>query len=190
MLDSKAWATMKPSPRALYLELKRLFNGSNNGKLFLSHRDAAKRLNVGRDTVAGYYDELTKRGFIVQTRGHCLGPSGVGQAATYALTESPLNNAPATKEFMRWKKQNPRRKIQHPMAGKSNAPCRKNQPLSNQMSENPTASGQNSPITVSENPAIYTSNHIPCVKERFRLATLGVEKGLGLCGKAKTQVAA
>ncbi len=44
---------------------------------------------------------------------------------------------------------------------------------------------KNSPITMSENPAIYTSNHIPSAIERIHLAALGVENGLGLCGKAK-----
>lgn len=158
---SEAWATMKPAPRALYIELKRLFNGSNNGSLFLSHRDAATQLNIGRDTVANYFEELMERGFLVQTRRHCLGSSGVGQAAHYALTELPLNGSPASKEFMQWKKQKPRRKTLHPMAGKSNTPCRKTQSLNNQMSENPTAFALNNAITVSENPAIYTSNHIP-----------------------------
>lgn len=92
---------MKPGPRALYIELKRRFTGSNNGQIFLSHREAAKALNVGRDTLAGYFRVLKERGFIVETRGHCLGPSGVGQSATYALTEERLDEAPASKDFMR-----------------------------------------------------------------------------------------
>lgn len=183
MLDCEAWATMKPAPRALYLELKRLFNGSNNGTLFLSHRDAAKQLNIGRDTVAGYFSELTERGFIVQTRGHCLGPSGIGRAATYALTEEALDGSPASKGFMRWKKQKPRRKIRHPMAGKSDTPCRKIQPSIIQVLENPTTFTKKPPSAVLENPAIYTSNHIPSANKR--LTILCIENGLGLWGKAK-----
>ena len=42
---TEAWATLKPGPRALYIELKRCFNGSNNGRIFLSYRDAAEALN-------------------------------------------------------------------------------------------------------------------------------------------------
>lgn len=38
--------TLKPGPRALYAELKRRYNGSNNGRIFLSHRDAANALHV------------------------------------------------------------------------------------------------------------------------------------------------
>jgi len=99
--DSPAWQSLKPGPQALYLALKRRFNGYNNGEIFLSQRDAADRLNIGRDTVANYYTDLQAKGFIQKTVGHCLGPSGMGQAAKWALTECRLNDAPATKDFMR-----------------------------------------------------------------------------------------
>jgi len=156
---SEAWQDLKPGPRALYIELKRQFKGGNNGEIFLSQRDAAKALNVGRDTVAGYFAGLIDHGFIIETRGHCLGPAGIGQSATYALTEEPLSGTPATKNFMSWKKQKPRGKTRHSLAGKSDIGCRKTQPLPVQMSENPTALGPKLPSAVSENPAISTSNH-------------------------------
>jgi hypothetical protein len=143
--SSEAWSSLKPGPRALYFELKRRYNGGNNGHIFLSHRDAAKALNVGRDTVAGYFRDLIDRGFIAVTHGHCLGPEGIGQSTHYRLTEALHKGKPATKEFMQWrqsKNQKPRRKIQHLMAGKTDAPCRKIHPLNVQMSENPTAFGQ------------------------------------------------
>ena len=101
---SIAWATLKPGPRALYIEIKRRYNGGNNGEIIISHRQAAKLLNVGRDTVGVYFRELIVRGFLRITRGHCLGPSGVGQSATYAITELPVGTTPATKEFMKWRK--------------------------------------------------------------------------------------
>lgn len=142
VMTSQAWATMKPGPRALYLELKRLFHGTNNGRIFLSHRDAANALNVGRDTVGTYYRELVDRGFLRVTRGHCLGPDGIGQSTIYALTEEPENGQPATKEFLVWKKQNPRQKIQLSLAGKSDTSSRKILRLPNQTSENPTANSK------------------------------------------------
>jgi len=160
VLNSEAWTTMKPGPRALYVEIKRRFNGSNNGRIFLSHRDAAKALCIGRDTVASYYRELTERGFLTITRGHHLGPEGIGQSALYALTEEPLNGSPATKEFVLWKKQKPRRKNRHSMAGISHTPCQKNQLSNSRMSENPTAQPEKPFSTVSEIAAISTSNHM------------------------------
>jgi DNA-binding transcriptional MocR family regulator len=100
---SEAWATMKPAPRALYVELKRRFNGSNNGAIILSHRDAAKALNVHRNTIGGLFDTLQERGFIRMTQAPFLGPSGIGRASVWALEEVPLREGvPATKGFASW----------------------------------------------------------------------------------------
>lgn len=103
MQASEAWATMQPGPRALYVEIRRRFNGTNNGSLYLSHRDAAKALNVARNTVARWFHELEARGFIRKTGEHHLGPSGIGQASTYALEEEPCDGKPATKAYMSWR---------------------------------------------------------------------------------------
>ncbi|MDP2494509.1 hypothetical protein Q8W25_10825 [Shimia thalassica] len=109
---SEAWDTMQPEPRALYLELKRRYNGSNNGEIFLSHRDAANALNVHRNTVGAWFKELQARGFIFLMTGHHLGPAGIGQASKWRLEELPtLDGRPATKSFLSWtEKQNPRTK--------------------------------------------------------------------------------
>jgi hypothetical protein len=113
---SEAWATLKPAPRALYIELKRRYNGSNNGRIILSHRDAAKALGVHRNTVGPWFEALEERGFIRMTRAPHLGPSGVGQTSHWALEELPADDLkPATKSFMSWpKKQNPRTKNRTP----------------------------------------------------------------------------
>lgn len=113
---SEAWATMRPGPRALYVELKRRFNGSNNGVIYLSHRDAARALNVSRNTVGPMFRELEKRGFIRLTVAPHLGPSGIGQASVWALEELATQDGKlAGKAFMRWsEKQNPRTKIVPP----------------------------------------------------------------------------
>ena len=106
---SKAWATLKPGPRALYVELKRRFNGSNNGRIILSHRDAAKALAVHRNTVGPWFDELQTRGFIRMTQAPHLGPAGIGLASVWGLEEMPMQDGkPACKGFMTWSaKQNP-----------------------------------------------------------------------------------
>lgn len=134
LLASQAWRSLKPGgPRALYIELKRQYRGgNNNGKLFLSHRNAAIALGVSRNTVGGYYRALKEKGgFIVETRGgHCLGPSGVGESASYALTENPLDGAIATKDFMSWKpsqmKKPPRTIPGHSLAKKNRTKPAKN----------------------------------------------------------------
>jgi DNA-binding transcriptional MocR family regulator len=113
---SEAWATLKPGPRALYIELKRRFNGANNGEIFLSHRDAALALNVNRNTATEYFRELAEREFITMTMAPHLGVSGIGKASKWALQEEPTRDGkPALKGFMRWaQKQNPRPKNRTP----------------------------------------------------------------------------
>lgn len=101
---TEAWATLKPGPRALYIELKRCFKGHNNGRIILSHRDASKALNVHRNTVGPWFAELEARGFIRMTQGPYLGPSGVGTAAHWALEELPtVDGRSATKAFIAWR---------------------------------------------------------------------------------------
>ena len=113
---SEAWATMKPGPRALYVELKRSFNGSNNGAIYLSHRDAAMALNVHRNTVGPWFRELQRRGFIRMTIAPHLGPSGIGEASVWALEELATQDGKvAGTAFTRWsEKQNPRTEFVHP----------------------------------------------------------------------------
>lgn len=101
---TQAWATLKPGPRALYIELKRRFNGSNNGNIILSHRDAAIALNAHRNTIGPWFRELEERGFITKTQGAYLGPDGVGRAALWAVQELPLaNGKSAPKAFLKWR---------------------------------------------------------------------------------------
>lgn len=104
LLKQPAWRAMKPGPQALYVALKMQFNGSNNGAVFLSQRDATEALNVSRETVASYFRELESKGFIIKTEGHSLGINGKGRSAKWALTEESLNAALATKDFVNWKK--------------------------------------------------------------------------------------
>ena len=109
---SWAWTTMKPGPRALYIELKRRFNGHNNGAIYLSHRDAAMALNVHRNTAGAWFRELENRGFIRLTIKPHLGPSGIGEASVWALEKLATKDGRlAGKTFMRWSKnQEPRTK--------------------------------------------------------------------------------
>ncbi|THD76011.1 hypothetical protein E7681_06080 [Thalassobius vesicularis] len=101
---SEAWATLAPGPRALYIELKRRYNGSNNGEIILSHRDAATAINVHRNSVGGYFRELERRGLIHLTQAPYLGPSGIGKASVWALDELPTaDKCPARKGFISWR---------------------------------------------------------------------------------------
>ncbi|WP_348635098.1 helix-turn-helix domain-containing protein [Ruegeria sp. HKCCSP335] len=49
----------------LWLELHTRFNGSNNGKLFLSMNEAAEILGLGKATVQRAFEDLQDKGFLV-----------------------------------------------------------------------------------------------------------------------------
>lgn len=106
LLMSEAWRSLSCEARALLIELAGLYNGENNGELFLSVRDAARRINTGKSTAARAFDELMARGFI---RPHVLGAFSrkVRHATSWVLTEFPIGDhvarGEATKDFMRWK---------------------------------------------------------------------------------------
>lgn len=105
-----AWSDLKPGPRALYIEIRRRYDGKNNGRILLSHRDAAEALNVHRNTVGAYFDSLIDHGFICQTQAPYLGPDGVGRSALLRITEEACNGKAATRDFDTWR---PKTKAPH-----------------------------------------------------------------------------
>lgn len=106
LLNSVAYFSLSVGARALLVEYYALYYGRNNGELFLSVREAARRLGCSNNYAAKCIAELCDRGFI---RPHRLGGFNMksaarrGAATCWVLTEFPLGNALAgTKDFMRW----------------------------------------------------------------------------------------
>ncbi len=65
LLQSPAFRSLRPVARALLIELNMLYNGKNNGSIYLSVEDAAARMGVADPhTAATAFDELEARGFI------------------------------------------------------------------------------------------------------------------------------
>ena len=87
----------RPQHARLLVELCDLYNGQNNGEVFLSHRDAARRLGVGKNLAGKAFRELEDRGFIrVQQLGsfHQM----VRHATQWVLTEFPHGGHLPTKD--------------------------------------------------------------------------------------------
>lgn len=101
MMDSAAWRHMRPIARALLVQLYSLFNGMNNGDLFLSVRDAAQALNVTANTAMKAFGELETHGFI-RARQRGAFTLKIRHATTWILTEFPHGTELPTKDFMRW----------------------------------------------------------------------------------------
>ena len=101
-INSDAWKALSCTAKCLEMELKMLYNGINNGDLFLSVREAAKRLDVASNTASKAFKELEEKGFIkVKQKGH-FGYK-IRHATSWILTEFEYNGQTATKDFMRWK---------------------------------------------------------------------------------------
>ena len=101
MMNSPAYRSLSALGRALLVELYALYNGLNNGDLFLSVRDAALRLNVSKTTVAPVFKEVESRGFIrARQRGSFAWKER--HATSWILTEFSFAGQPPTKDFMRW----------------------------------------------------------------------------------------
>jgi hypothetical protein len=90
MMRSDAWRAMSFGARWLYVHLKRRwsFKQRNNGRLFLSQRDAQEEMGAScRDSVSRWFRELQHYRFIVMTNPGCLGVDGKGKAPHWRLTE-------------------------------------------------------------------------------------------------------
>lgn len=97
--ESEAYRSLCCYARCLLDEIKYRYNGENNGRIPLSLTEAMERLGVGRKAVEKAFRELQERGFIRCTK---IGRFTINEASEWALTEYPVGNKLATKDFMRW----------------------------------------------------------------------------------------
>lgn len=92
VMQTPAWRALPASSQALYVWIKHEWRGdkfTNNGKLRLSVRQAARAMGCAHDTAAKAFHHLQAKGFIIQTQAACLGTQGMGKSAVYELTEMP-----------------------------------------------------------------------------------------------------
>ena len=68
MLKSDAWRALTAPARAVYIQLGLRYNGSNNGKIPCSAREAASECNLARNTILRAFKELISLGFVEETR--------------------------------------------------------------------------------------------------------------------------
>lgn len=64
VMDSPGYAATHTPARAILLELAKRYYGSNNGRIALSVRDAAKGCRIGVNTAARAFGELVDCGLI------------------------------------------------------------------------------------------------------------------------------
>lgn len=103
---SLAWQNLKCEARALMIEIWARHNGSNNGQIGYSHRQARVALGVGNRKVQGAFKELQDKGFIVaRYKGHFDWKlaAGQGRASEWELTTEACDGNPPKGTFRKWK---------------------------------------------------------------------------------------
>jgi len=104
LLETSAYRTLSLAARAVLTELAMLENGSNNGELFLSVRDAADRIGVvDLGVVRKALDDLVERGFIkVSQEAHFhIKAAEKSRARCWQLTWIPAFGKAPTRDFDR-----------------------------------------------------------------------------------------
>ena len=104
ILNTPAWRAMSPLARLLWIELRRKLSGygDNNGKIYLSDRDAAEAIGADKNTIGRKYAELEHFGFLRKTSKGCLGSDGYGIAPHYRFTDLVYGTRPATRDYEKW----------------------------------------------------------------------------------------
>lgn len=103
VLASEAWLASKPLDRAVVVQLARRYNGSNNGRLGMSVRDAAEECCADKDACGAAFKRLEERGFI-----ECVLESGFSfklkRAREWRLTwlRCDVTNTPPSRAYQRW----------------------------------------------------------------------------------------
>ena len=111
-MDTPAYRRLSAWGRSLLLEYRRKYNGSNNGEIPMSVREAARLLNCCLDTAAKAQGELVEKGWIREGRKGSFnwkadaGGRKFRAATTWRITNQPVElgtDTKATKEYMKWK---------------------------------------------------------------------------------------
>jgi hypothetical protein len=77
-------------------------DGLNNGKIYLSCRNAAEAIGANKDTIARRFAEIEHYGFLRKTSKGFLGADGRGIAAKYRFTDLAHGTHPPTHDYGKW----------------------------------------------------------------------------------------
>ena len=102
VMKTPAWQDLSLQARAVYVELKSLYNGSNNGRLGLGVRQAGKVTGMSISSANRFLRELEDHGFIVRQRESSFGQKKL--TIEWRLTElkNDVTLELATKDFRNW----------------------------------------------------------------------------------------
>lgn len=106
LLECEAWQSLSLCARQAYVEIARIYSGTNNGKLALSARGLSERLKVSKATASRALKDLGERGFVeIAKHGGFNLKNGNRRAAEWRLTrfKCDVTGQLPSKAFMAWK---------------------------------------------------------------------------------------
>lgn len=100
--ESAAYRSLTPADRCVYMAIQYRYNGSNNGRIVMSVRQAVIEAGVNKDTVTASIKRLLDRG-LVEIASESNFETRV--AREYRLTHERCDrtNALPSKAFLKWK---------------------------------------------------------------------------------------
>src|SRR6516165_8499753 len=90
MTDSPAWRDLNAVARAIYCEMAKRYNGSNNGRIPYSIREAVDQLHIGKMTAWRATESLVDHGFCVPIQRGAFSLKK-RHATEWRLTEFPCD---------------------------------------------------------------------------------------------------
>ncbi len=104
--QERAWKALNASARVVYIEIKSLYNGFNNGKVMASERHLAGLTGFSKNTISKALINLQDAGFIVEMKRGVIGVAGKGTGSLWRLTELGCLGDRPTKDFKKWQPKN------------------------------------------------------------------------------------
>lgn len=101
-MNSPAYRALSGDALKLMLDVWKRHDGTNNGDISYSVREAAELLHGNKNTAAKRFSELIEKGFLaVESKGafHVK----VRHATTWRITLEPCQGHPPTRDYQRWR---------------------------------------------------------------------------------------
>ena len=103
IFESEAFRSLASSDRAAYLELRRRFNGYNNGDISISCREISQRCDISKTTASRSLKKLIEAGLVRVTQEAGFNQKSGRRARRWRLTDEGCNGAPPTNEWREYK---------------------------------------------------------------------------------------
>jgi hypothetical protein len=94
VMDSAAFITLSQLSRALYLDLRRQYNGRNNGDISIAD-SVLLPYGWSHSSIHKGVHELVKHGLLLRTRKGGIAAASSTKASLYAFCDLPVNANPA-----------------------------------------------------------------------------------------------